>query len=362
MSRDEFTRRIYEQMDGLPDPSSNLALYGHDAVAHEMAEAFASGRMHHAWLINGIKGIGKATLAYRFANHIFHYSAKGEAPDTMFAPLPDDHDHQQLASGAHPNLIHLARPFDSKTKSFKSTLTVDEIRRTNGFFGLTAAGGGWRVAIVDPAEDMNANAANALLKVLEEPPGKSLFLLVCNAPGKLLPTIRSRCREISARPLDVEALAKALAHLYGSDQKFADNIHTIHALSEGSVRKAIQLVEGNGMKHYSAFLSLIEPSVNKPPNWPAIHGLSEQLALKSNAGSYALFLDLVMGFLARRVRGQDEPLCNPATMQQLNVVPLARWAEVWDKVQQSSGLAESFNLDKKQVILSIFRNLLEVMR
>jgi DNA polymerase-3 subunit delta' len=362
MSRYDFTRHIYEQMEGLPDPSSNLALYGHDAVANEMAAAFASGRMHHAWLINGINGIGKATLAYRFANHIFHHSVKGDAPNTMFTPLPDDPDHRQLASGGHPNLIHLTRPWDSKTKSFKSTLPVDEIRRTNSFFGMTAAGGGWRVAIVDPAEDMNANAANALLKVLEEPPKKSLFLLVCNAPGKLLPTIRSRCREISVRPLKVDALASALAHLYGSDHKFRDNIHTIHALSEGSVRKAVQLIEGDGLKHYSAFLSLLEPTGNKPPNWPAIHGLGEQLALKSNAGSYALFLDLVMGFLARRVRGQDEPLCDPATMQQLNTVPLARWADVWDKLQQSFGLAESFNLDKKQVILSIFRHLLDVTR
>ncbi len=362
MSRDNFERNIYEKIEGLPDPSANLALHGHEAIMEEMAAAFASGRMHHAWLINGIKGIGKATLAYRFANHIFHYSTKGEAPQEFFNPGPEDADHNQLASGAHPNLIHMARPYDSKSKNFKSRLSVDEVRRTLAFFGLTAAGGGWRVAIVDPAEDMNANAANALLKILEEPPKKSLFLLVCNAPGKLLPTIRSRCREISARPPDIEAMGKALEHLYGSDRKFVDNIHTIHALSEGSVRKAIQLIESDGLKHYSAFLSLIEKSGNKPANWPAIHALAEQLSRVNNAGSHALFIDLVMGFLARRVRGQDEPLSNPQYMQHLRSIPLARWADVWEKVQQSSRLAESFNLDRKQVILSIFHDLLDVTK
>ena len=362
MRTEQTERMIYERIEGLPDPSSNLQLFGHSDAEDEMASAFASGRMHHAWLINGIKGIGKATLAYHFANHIFHYSALGELSKVMYSPAPDDSDHRQMTAGAHPNLIHLARPFDSKTKAFKTVLSVDEIRRTHGFFGLTAAGGGWRIAIIDPAEDMNTSAANALLKILEEPPKKSLFLLVCNSPGKLLPTIRSRCREINIRPLGDENLQNALANLYGNKFNNHADIGAVSALAEGSVRKAIQMIEGDGLKNYKTFLSLIGDDPQKPVNWSAIHGLAEGLAIKSRAEAYTLFLDMVMGFFIRRVRGQDEAVLASQITQKFQSVPLARWADVWEKVQHSARLAETFNLDKKQVILTLFRKTLEVVR
>ncbi len=328
MNNNLSERMIYNEIEGLPDPSNNLALFGHGDAEQEFASAFASNRMHHAWLINGLKGIGKATLAFRFANHIFHHTRTGEPPNAFFQPESDDPDHNQLAAGAHPNLIHLARPYDSKTKSFKSTLSVDEIRRTQSFFGMTATGGGWRVAIVDPAEDMNASAANALLKILEEPPAKSLFLLVCNAPGQLLPTIRSRCREINVRPLDKDAMAKAMGHLYGDDNRVQTDIEAIGILAEGSVRKAIQLVEGDGLKNYSAFLGLVTADPQKPVNWPAIHALAESLVLKAKSEAYTLFIDMVMGFLARRVRGQSEPVVGGGNTQIFQSVPLARWADV----------------------------------
>lgn len=360
MAIQQSERMIYNEIDGLPDPSANIQLFGHNEAETELAEAYASGRMHHAWLINGLKGIGKATLAYRFANHIFHHTRLGNSSAEFFQPQEDDSDHRQLASGAHPNLIHLARPYDSKTKNFKTTLSVDEIRRTHAFFGMTATGGGWRIAIVDPAEDMNSSAANALLKILEEPPAKSLFLLVCNAPGQLLPTIRSRCREINIRPLNHSALESALDNLYGSDNRFKGDISTIDVLAEGSVRKAIQLIEGDGLKNYKIFLNLVSTGGNKPDNWPEIHKLAESLALKANAEAYRLFLDMIMGFLARRVRSIDEPIADDNLRQFFQSVPLARWADVWEKVQHSSRIAEGFNLDKKQVILNIFQYVLEV--
>ena len=362
MKQYDSERLIYEQIEGLADPSSNLDLFGHEVVQNELAAAFASERMHHAWLITGIKGIGKATLAYRFANHIFHHSGSETKPVSMYAPTVDDRDHSQLASGAHPNLIHLTRPWDSKTKAFKSVLSVEEIRRTQPFFGMTATGGGWRVAIVDPAEDMNASAANALLKILEEPPAKSLFLLICNAPGKLLPTIRSRCREITVRPLASDDMAKALAALYGEGKGFAKQMPVIHALADGSLRKAIQLIEGDGLKNYQGFLALLNGDVTTPINWPAIHALAEGLALKSRAESYHLFIDMIMGFLARRVRSLEEPVFDSSPAQNFGSVPLARWADVWEKTAHSARLAETFNLDKKQVILNIFRDILGAVR
>ncbi len=351
-------RLIYDRIEGVPDPSQTLQLFGHGHGETELAKAFSSGRMHHAWLFNGPKGIGKATLAYRFANHIIHSSAMGNAPAEMYQPNKNDGDYLQLASGAHPNLIHLVRPWDNKSKTFKSTLSVDEIRRTQAFFGLTAAGGGWRIAIVDPADDMNASAANALLKILEEPPDKSLFLLICNNPGRLLPTIRSRCREISLRPLGKDDLSAALTNLYGTGNLFEADVPVIAELAEGSVRKAIQLIDSDGLKNYRAFLELVSPPAGKPANWPAIHALGESLSLKSRSDNYLLFNELVMGFLARRVRGYPEPLADETSLQKFRIVPLARWADVWEKVQHSARLAETFNLDKKQVILNIFQEIL----
>ncbi len=357
MSVTENHRQIYDDIEGLPDPSANLVLFGHQSVEDELAAAYRSGRMHHAWLISGNRGIGKATLAYRFANHIFHHPDPAKAPRQLYAPSPDGRDHHQLAAGSHPNLLHLTRPWDQRAKAFKSTLSVDEIRRTQAFFGLTAAGGGWRIAIVDPAEDMNISAANALLKTLEEPPQKSLLLLVCNAPGKLLPTIRSRCRKISLKPLDTSDLAMALGSLYGSTDRFEKEMNLICALAEGSVRKAIQLIEGGGLKNYRSFLSLLDNPASQPTNWPAIHNFAEKLSTKAASETYLMFLDQLSGFLARRVRGQDEPVrLNNWTY---NTVPLARWAEIWEKIENSSSLADTYNLDKKQVVLTIFRCIIE---
>ncbi len=362
MKLQDNERLIYDRIDGLHDPSSTLRVYGHKDVENELASAFASGRMHHAWLINGPKGIGKATLAYRFANHIFHHSKDENPPDTMYAPTAEDHDHHQLAAGAHPTLLHLARPYDTKKKAFKSVLSVEEIRRTLPFFGMTATGGGWRIAIVDPADEMNASAANALLKILEEPPEKSLFLLICNAPGRLLPTIRSRCREINVRPLNDDDLSKALANLYGDDHGFHQEIPTISALAEGSVRKAVLLIEGDGLKNYRGFLSLIEPDRRKPVNWPAIHALAEGLSIKAKSEAYQLFVDMIMGFLARRVRSLEEPVSGNHVGLIMQSVPLAHWAHVWEKTANSARLAETFNLDKKQVILNIFHDINDAIR
>ncbi len=355
-------RLIYEQIEGLVDPSANLNLFGHQPTEDELARAYASRRMHHAWLISGMKGIGKATLAYRFATHIFHHSKQGSAPDNMYKPTAKNSDYSQLAAGAHPNLVHLTRPWDSKTKTFKTVLSVEEIRRTRPFFGMTATGGGWRVAIVDPAEDMNASAANALLKILEEPPAKSLLLLICNAPGRLLPTIRSRCREINVRPLESEDMAKALNSLYGENNGFQQEMGTISTLADGSVRKAIQLIEGEGLKNYRGFLSLVTADLQKPVNWPAIHTLADSLSLKSRTHAYLLFVDMTMGFLARRVRAIDEPVFNSNGAADFTKVPLARWADVWEKTAHSARLAETFNLDKKQVVLNIFRDITNAVR
>src|SRR6204780_337245 len=180
-----------------PDPRANPNLLGHADAERTLLEAMRSGRMHHAWLITGAEGIGKATLAFRFARRLL--SGQG-APDSLYLD-PSNPVFRRIAAGGHADLVTIERVINEKTKRLKRDIAVEDVRKINAFMALTPAEGGWRVAIVDGAEDLNQASANALLKILEEPPPRAVLILVCSAPGRLLPTIRSRCRRLRLSPL-----------------------------------------------------------------------------------------------------------------------------------------------------------------
>lgn len=183
-------------------------LIGHDAAEQHLLEAYQSGRFHHGWLITGPQGIGKATLAYRLARYLLRYPDHETAPsDTLSVPA-DDIVASQISARSHPDLLVLQRDMDKG--KLKAGITVDASRKAASFFSKTAGAGGWRIAIVDVADEMNAAAANSILKTLEEPPEKSLFILLCHERGRLLPTIRSRCIELPLQPLSPEDTTSAL--------------------------------------------------------------------------------------------------------------------------------------------------------
>ena len=236
-----------DRLGEFPHPRETHALFGHRAAEATLAQAFAGGRLHHAWLLAGRAGIGKATLAYHMARHML---ARPEERDPAAATLdvpPGSAATRQVARLAHPGLLVLRRPYDLKSKRLLSVISVDEVRRLRGFLGLTGAEGGWRVVIVDSADELNANAANALLKSLEEPPPRALFLLVTSQPSGLLPTIRSRCRRLDLAPLDAESLqraAEAALEAAGLKRPPADAWPQLARLADGSVRAALQLATG----------------------------------------------------------------------------------------------------------------------
>lgn len=180
-----------------PHPRETYSYVGHDAQEQALADGLQSGRMHHAWLIAGAKGLGKATLAYRFAR-----AALGA---TRIGPRPLDVDSEdrvarRVAALSHPDLFVLRRGLNERGRP-RREITVDDARELGRFFSLAPSEGGMRVAIIDAVDDLNTNSANAILKTLEEPPARSVLLLVCHAPGAILPTIRSRCRRLALRPL-----------------------------------------------------------------------------------------------------------------------------------------------------------------
>ncbi len=192
---------------------------------------------------------------------------------------------------AHPNLLVLERPLDERTGRYKSELTVDEIRRTVSFFGTTSGEAGWRIAIVDPADDMNASAANALLKVLEEPPARSLFLIVSHAPGRALATIRSRCRRLDLAPLSADAIVVG-AHCRGAEAEPAD-LALAAGLADGSLRRAILLAEHGGIDTYRALAGLLSrlPDIDIA----AMHDFADSVIGRGNDDGWDGFLDLPGG-------------------------------------------------------------------
>jgi DNA polymerase III subunit delta' len=242
-----------DRIGELPHPRERFELFGHARAAQTLATAARSGRLHHAWIIAGPKGVGKATLAWRFARALLAHGAQ-KCPDDL-AVAPDHHVVRQIGALAHPDLVVIRRPWDGEKKRFKLELPVDEVRRLHGFFSRHSSEGGARIAIIDAADDMSRSAQNALLKILEEPPANALLLLISHAPGGLLPTTRSRCRLLTLRGLDSGALEDAVSELAPAvDQK---SRALLAALAGGAPGRALELAETDALTMYRDIAELL---------------------------------------------------------------------------------------------------------
>lgn len=331
----------HDTIEGVPTPASARRVIGQDAAWGELLAAQSSGRIHHAWLFQGPRGIGKATAAFAFARRLLGFDAEAQT-----APGGDGLD-RQVAQGSHPNLIHLTRPANERTPGFKTQITVEEIRRLNRFFQATTSGGQWRIAIVDPADDMNRNAANALLKILEEPPARSLFLITNHLPGRLLPTIRSRCRLLRFDPLKPDDLERVLLGI-GLDVMETE-IRSVLPLAAGSARTAASLLASGGLD----FEARIDTLWSRPePDWPAIHALADALTQKGRETA----MELALASLFRRLAAEAEAEASLAGGHPQMANALAR---LW--TTESARLREgaAFNLDRKQMLLTFFARLYE---
>jgi DNA polymerase-3 subunit delta' len=351
-----------DRLEGFPHPRETRTLSGHDAAEHILAQAFAAGRMHHAWLVAGNAGIGKATLAYRLARHVLAKSEERDPTGQRLEVAEETSAARQIRARSHPGLLVLRRPYDPRSKRFAASIPVDEVRRLRSFLGLTAGEGSWRVVIVDAADELNVSAANALLKSLEEPPARAVFLLVASEPNRLLPTIRSRTRRLDLQPLAPEPLRQATEAALAAARMEAPSPQQwrlLERLAEGSVRRALQLAGSGGLDLYErigGFLARL-PSVD----WSAVHTLSDQLALPTQEQRFEAFFDLLLDLLARLVRaraggGSDAP--ESALAGKLiaeDRVPA--WAAAWEEIVRERADAELLNLDKKALVLATFARL-----
>ncbi|AIB20820.1 DNA polymerase III, delta' subunit [Brucella suis 06-988-1656] len=332
--------KTHDAIEGVPGPSASAYLAGHDEIARFLAQAYHEGRMHHALLFEGPQGIGKATLAFHLAGHMLSFGDRNEAPETLIAPGFSKPLWRQIAGGMHPAVLHITRPFDQKTGKFRTAITVEEIRRVTHFLTRTASDHAWRIVIVDPADDMNRNAANALLKTLEEPPARALFILISHSSGRLLPTIRSRCQSISFKPLDGETLGRALSHAGSKAGISAGDItEVLLQRSEGSVRKALLLLAHGGLEISDTVDQIIAGSIFDLPKAQALGGI---LNGREAEVQYELFRDYLMGRIAAEARRY-------ADSGQLREAD--QWARFWSDLIRETVEAETYNLDRRQAVV-----------
>ncbi|MEL6475945.1 MAG: DNA polymerase III subunit delta' [Pseudomonadota bacterium] len=352
-----------DRVPGCPHPRHTARLIGQAAAEQGFLAAWREDRLHHAWLIRGPEGIGKATLAYRIARAVIAdgpVEGGGLFGDPPAPPSSLDMPNDcpvlaRMRAGAEPRLSVLRLGVNEKTGKPKTQIVVEDVRAAKGFLQLSAADGGWRVVIVDPADAMNRSAANALLKMLEEPPAKVLILLVSHAPGGLLPTIRSRCRTLDLAPLGAEDLAEALT-LAGAAPPAAD-VPGLAELARGSVGRAARLSAGEGLALYAQLIALLGPGHLRRSE---ILRLADLATGKAGAETYPLLADLFQTLMARMARAAatGAPLVEAAPGEAALAGRLARtprdaqvWAEMASRTAERFRHAMAVNLDPGQTII-----------
>ncbi len=325
-----------------PEPRANPLLLGHDAAEAALLDAMRSGRMHHAWLITGPNGVGKATLAYRFARRLLAGMPTGES----LALDPSHPVFRRVAAGAHADLHTVELAYDEKRRRLRTQITVDDVRRISTFMSLTPAEGGWRIAIVDGAEEMNQSSANALLKILEEPPRRAILLLVCAAPGRLLATIRSRCRRLRLDPVPSEAMDRLL-RIYLPEQG-ADERGRLVTLAEGSPGRALLLAHEEGL----SVASLVDEVLAALPGLKPARAYAVADKVVGGDTAFTNFFDLLRAGIASAVRDVVRGRGDEEQSRLVALRPLDAWGDVWHALTRLQDETERFNLDKRQAVVS----------
>lgn len=362
-----------EADDKAPRPRANPDLVGHEAAEATLLAAWNSGRLPHAWLIAGPRGIGKATLAYRFARFALAEGAAradqagglfgggGPPPAPRTIALSTEHPvFRRVAAEGHADMLTLQpgmpNPNSSPPNKPSQEIIVHWVRRAVDLLHRTAAEGGWRVVVIDTAEDMNDSAQNALLKALEEPAPQCLLLLVSNAPGRLLPTIRSRCRMLFLQPLAATTVDRLLQRYRPAVQ--ADERQTLIGLCDGSIGRAMELADRGGAELYRTLLDLLAGLPRLDTG--SVHGFAETMSRKGEdaQGGFRTALDLMGGIvhrLAKTAAGERAVLPAEAQLAARCAGRGAQpWVEAWDRLGRLESAGDGLNLDRKAVLLSAF--------
>jgi DNA polymerase III subunit delta' len=328
----------HDTLPGIPAPVLTRQLFGQDKQLSFLAQSHKSGRLHHALLFEGPSGVGKATAAFQLAQHLLSGPDPTDVPAALKLLGEKSNDFRQLANGTHLQVLHLTRPFDTKTEKFKTMLTVDEVRRIGHFLSRTNAGEGYRTVIIDPPDDMNAAAANALLKNLEEPPARTVFILVSHNSGQLLPTIRSRCQVLQFHELGHKDLERAVT---AADLSRGVADTELLALSEGSVRRALTLSAFGGLEIIKSANQLIETQKFDADKTAK---LGDAMTGRDADIQYRLLTDHLLSKLAGAAQKRA------VTNDRGRAVQLS---ELYRDTANMLRDAQAYNLDRKQTVFGV---------
>ena len=357
-------------------PRANPDLVGHESAERELEGLYRAGRLPHAILLGGPRGIGKATLAFRFARFLLAQggqdaAASADSPRGMgesgLSVDPESGVFRRIAAGGHADLLTIERAWDPRRRRLRGEIVVEDTRAIADFFRLTAAEEGWRVVIIDGAEEMNRNAANAVLKILEEPPFQALLLLVSHNPGQLLPTIRSRCRRLMLAPLPTPIVAELIRRF--RPQLDEAETTSLAAVCAGSIGRALELADSGGLALYRSALDLLSqaPAIDVA----RLHGFADRLARVDAEDAYRATAELLSQFLARLAAAAARGALDSgeivageaAAMQRLAArADPARWAGLRAEIERNFVAADELNLDRKQTMLSAFFAIAEMSR
>jgi len=349
MAREDDAQSDSDRFDGAPAPWETDQLFGHAEAEQLLLEAYRSRRLPNAFVLGGPEGIGKATLAWRFARFILANPDPGSKAVQTAQSLAVERDHpvaRRLIARAHSDLIVLRRETNERTHKHFTEIRVEEVRKMLQRFQQASSAGGFRIAILDSTEHLNRTSANALLKIVEEPPSRSIFLIIAQRPAMLLPTIRSRASLVRLRPL---ASAEVAAAVQALGAPFADRpleaIERAAAHSGGSVRQALRLLEGTALTVLDQTHRLLQalPSVD----WQGVHALADHLG-DSDADRLDNVIAAVLDWLNEQIQ---------AGAAAGRAARLAPYAEVWEKVVSAARETEALNLDKRPLLLSLFAEL-----
>lgn len=343
-----------DRFKGAPHPRDISAFFGHEAAEQELLDAYRSGKLPQAWIIGGKEGIGKATLAWRFTKFVLAHGDPQSPPVTNAQDLSVDPEHpagRRILAMSHNDVVVLRRSWDPKGKKHFTEIRVDDARRAIDMFHHASGEGGWRVAIVDSAEDLNGSSANALLKLIEEPPPRSLFLIVSHRPSQVLPTIRSRARKLilgELAPATIVETIRALGEPWnGVEPRLLEDAAR---RAGGSVRDALRLLGGDSLQLIQAVDGLLAqlPAVD----WRKVHQFADRMTGREATEEFEAMISAIFDWIDANVRAQAG---SPGA--RLDPRRLAPLAEVWDKIALSARETLALNLDRRAFILNVFTDL-----
>lgn len=345
-ARDAEPALDHDAIEGVPVPREHVGpLLGQDAAEHAFLDAIQDGRLHHAWLLGGQKGIGKATLAYRVARYLLARDAAAlETRSITTLDAPDDNPAAALIMAqAHPDFVVLRREVSADRGTVDAAIRKQRVSAAVSLMQSTAAYGGWRIVLIDSIDDLNRSSANALLKIIEEPPPRALFLLVSHGSRPVLPTIRSRCRPLMLNALATPTIATITQRFGGPFAHLSAEAHLAAAeRGDGSVSKALSFLNPAAAQFRGKLDRLL---AGLPALSPAD---AQEIAELVNGKSLQQPLDLFVDALQSHLRADLHRRAEAGDMRQL-----AARAELWDKLARTAREVDVFNLDRRPFVLSV---------